>query len=265
MENPNNAEWVAPPPPEGPVPEPEKPEMSEIGTLGNIFIEPGRTFRDLARKPRFIMATILLGLMVGSFIFAFNSVMGEDRIKRYGNEQIDKAAPNATQEQRDMQLGIQMTINRYIPFAMPIMMIVICLIGGLLYWVASKAFGSGISILGAIAVYVYSSFPQSVVAMIANIIVLFLKNPDDIDIAASQRGVVQANLAFFIDGKAMPVLATVLSTIDIFQIWGWVLAAMGLRIVGKMSTGSAWAIVLLFVIISLVMRVISAAVSGNPS
>lgn len=265
MENPNNAEWTPPPPPEGPVAEPEKPEMSEIGTLGNIFIEPGRTFEDLRRKPRFIIATILLGLMVGSFIFAFNSVMGESRIKRFANEQIDKAAPNAPPEQREMQVGIQLAINRYIPFVMPILMIIICLIGGLLYWVASKAFGSGISIMGAIAVYVYASFPQSVVGMIANIIVLFLKNPDDIDIAASSRGVIQANLGFFIDGKAMPVLATLLSTIDLFQIWGWILAAIGLRVVGKMSAGSAWTIVIIFAIIGIAGRVISSMLSGNPS
>ena len=38
--------------------------MSEVATLGNIFFEPGNTFEDLSRKPRFIIATVLISLLV---------------------------------------------------------------------------------------------------------------------------------------------------------------------------------------------------------
>ena len=46
-----NQEWQAPPLPEEPqlVEEKEVAQMSEIATLGNIFLEPGRTFEDLRR------------------------------------------------------------------------------------------------------------------------------------------------------------------------------------------------------------------------
>ncbi len=49
-------EWQSPSPPAGNVPVEEPAKMSEVGTLGSIFFEPGATFEDLRRKPRFLMA-----------------------------------------------------------------------------------------------------------------------------------------------------------------------------------------------------------------
>ena len=60
MENENAPEWQAPPPPEKIVQDP--PQMSELATLFNIFLEPGRTFEDLKRKPRFIIGALLIAL-----------------------------------------------------------------------------------------------------------------------------------------------------------------------------------------------------------
>jgi hypothetical protein len=88
---------------------------------------------------------------------------------------------------------------------------------------------------------------------------------DDIDLALSQRGLINANLGFFVNGHQMPVLATLLSTIDLFAIWGWVLAAIGLRITNRLSKGSAWAVVIIIALIGVAFRVVSAFFSGNPS
>jgi hypothetical protein len=97
--------------------------------------------------------------------------------------------------------------------------------------------------------------------MLANILVLFLKSTDDIDIATSQSGLVHASPTFFMDAKASPVLNAILGTFDVFFIWGWILAAIGLRIVGKISTGAAWAIVLLVALLNVAFRVIGALFS----
>jgi hypothetical protein len=68
-----------------------------------------------------------------------------------------------------------------------------------------------------------------------------------------------------LDGKAMPVLTTLISTLDLFAIWGWILAAIGLRITNRLSSGSAWAIVILVALIGVGLRVLGALLSGNPS
>jgi predicted Abi (CAAX) family protease len=100
--------------------------------------------------------------------------------------------------------------------------------------------------------------------MLLNIVLLFLKSPDDYDIVhASRRGLVQANLGLFVDAKASPVLATFLSSLDLFAFYGLFLAALGLRKVAKMSTGSAWGIVLTIWIIGVIVRTALAGITGS--
>jgi hypothetical protein len=98
-----------------------------------------------------------------------------------------------------------------------------------------------------------------VIGAIAGFVVLAIKSADEIDLATAQRGgLVQANPTMFIDGKAQPVLAAILSSVDVFQIWGWILAAIGLRITNKLTSGSAWAIVIIFALVGVLAKVVGA-------
>jgi hypothetical protein len=264
MEEQNSSEWQAPPPPEK-IEAGETAQMSEVGTLGSIFFEPGRTFEDLKRKPRFIMAAVIISLLVMGYAIGLQYKIGEAGMRSFVAEQIEKRAPNLTSEQKTSQLDLQMKITSYTRYALPVFVFVSLLIGGLLYWAGAKAFGGNGGFMHALSVFVYSSFPPAVVGMIANFIVMALKSGDEIDLALSQRSLVNANLGFFVDGHTMPVLATVLATFDLFAIWGWVLAAIGLRITNKLSSGSSWAVVIIIALIGVGFRVIGAFLSGNPS
>ena len=241
-------------------------QMSEAATLGNIFFEPGNTFEDLRRKPRFIMAMVLIALLVTAYGVGLYYKVGDAGVRRFITEQIDRnpQTESLSADQKARAVDMQMTIQTVVRYAMPIFVGVSLLLGGLLYWAAAKAFGGTGNFLHGLSVFLYSSIPPTVVAMIANFIILAFKSADDIDIAASQRGLVHANPGILIDGKAMPVLATLLGTLDVFMIWGWILAAIGLRITNRLSSGSAWAIVLIFALIGTTFRVVGALFSGNP-
>lgn len=266
MENQNAAEWQAPPPPEA-IPQQDMPQMSEATTLGSIFFEPGRTFEDLKRKPRFLMAGIIIALLVTAYGFGLYYKVGDAGMRRFIIEQIDKSpqTQGMSAEQKTGAVDMQMTIQTVVRFILPVFVFVSFLIGGLLYWAGAKAFGGTGGFLHGLSVWVYSSLPPTVIAMIANFIILAFKSVDEIDIAASQRGVVHANPGIFLDGKASPVLTTLVGTLDLFFIWGWILAAIGLRITNKISSGSAWAIVIMLALIGTVLRVIGAFFSGNPT
>lgn len=259
----NSNEWQAPPPPEK-IAVAEPPQMSEAATLGNIFFEPGNTFEDLRRKPRFILALLIIILITTAFSFAFYYKVGEANVRRFVAEQIDKnpQTQGLTGEQKNNAINLNMTIGTVARFAMPVILIVLVAIGGLIYWLGGKAFGGSGGYLHGVSVWVYSWFPPVVVSMAANLIILALKSVDDIDIASSQRGLVQANPSFLLDGKSMPVLATLVGTLDLFMIWGWVLAAIGLRIANKISSGSAWAIVIILALVQIAFRVVGALFSG---
>ena len=257
----NNVEWEPPPPPTHTEQPKEEPQMSEVATLGNIFFEPENTFKDLRRKPRFIIAGIIIALLVGAYTFGVAMKVGDDAIRSFVADQIDKRAPNLDKDQRENAINLQMKISTYSRFAVPVFVFISFLIGGLLYWLGGKAFGGTGTFGGNLAVWVYSGFPPAVIAMIANFIVLMFKSADDIDLAASQRGVIHANLGFLV-GNDHPYLGTLLNTFDLFAIWGWILAAIGLSVVNKMSKASAWTLILIIVIIGLIFRMVSTIFSG---
>lgn len=245
----------------------DPPQMSEVATLGSIFFEPGRVFEDLKRKPRFIMAGIIIAIFVTGYAFGLYYKVGDAGVRSYMAEQFDKnpRTQTMTAEQKSNAIDLQLKIGAYVRYAFPIIVFITFLIGGLLYWLGSKAFGGTGSFVHNLSVWIYSSLPPAVVGMIGNFIVLALKSADEIDIGASQRGVIHASPAMFIDGKAAPVLSTLLSTFDIFFIWGWILAAIGLRITNRLSSGSAWAVTILIALIGIAFRVVGALLSGNPN
>lgn len=263
--NESASEWQAPPPFDD-SPREEPPRMSEAATLGTIFIEPGKTFEDLRRKPRFILAALLIMIATTAFAFLFVQKMGEERMKSFALEQLEKnpQIQGMSAEQKAGAIETNAKISGYTRYAIPIFILISFAIGGLLYWLAGKVMGGSGNYLNGLSVWIYSSLPPTLIAMIANLLILFLKSADEIDIATSQRGLVHANPGFFIDGKSSPVLATLLSTIDFFQIWGWVLAAIGLQKVMKLSKNSAWAFVLILALVGLAFRVIGAFFSGTP-
>ncbi|MGB7070685.1 MAG: Yip1 family protein [Pyrinomonadaceae bacterium] len=242
-------------------------QMSEASSLFNIFFEPGRTFDDLRRKPRFILALVLMAILITAFSFAFYYKVGEDNFRSFITEQISKSSQASAMdaEQKAGAVDMQMNIATGARYATPVIVALFFAFGGFIYWLAGKAFGGSGNYFHALSTWVYSSLPPTVISMLANFIILFFKAVDDIDIGTSQTGVVQANLSFLIDRKGSPVLATLLGSFDVFLIWGWILAAIGLQRTQKISSGSAWAITLIVALVGIAMRVIGSLVSGNPS
>lgn len=252
-------DWQAPPLPEEIKKTDEPPQMSEVGTLGNIFFDPGATFEDLRRKPRFLLASLIMIVLISAFSILLIQKIGFEEMTRARLEQSSMYQSASTEAKQEMVRQQTSEVVQYITYgATPIVMTIYFLIGGLIYWLGANAMGGSMTFLRGLSVWVYSSFPPTVVSMLANILILFLKSVDDIDIASSQSGLIHANPSFFIDAKSSPVLAAVLGTFDIFFIWGWILAAIGLRIVGKISSGAAWAIVLLIALLNVAFRVIGA-------
>jgi hypothetical protein len=259
-----NGDFVPPPPP--PSETKEEAQISEVGTLGTIFIEPEDTFKDLKRKPRFIIAGIIMALLVFAYTYGLVMKVGDAGMRTFIEEQIDKnpQTEGLSKEQKQNAVDLQMKISTYSRFAVPVFVFISFLIGGLLYWLGAKAFGGTGSFMQNLSVWIYAGFPPLVVSMIANFIVMMFKSADEIDLAASQRGLIHANLGFFV-GKEHSIIGTFLNTFGVFEIWGWILAAIGLSVVNKLSKGAAWTIVILIVLIGLGFRLVGAMFSGNAS
>jgi hypothetical protein len=257
-----NLQELQPPPPETVVPE-DPPQMSGVATLGNVFFEPGRVFEDLRRKPRFLIAAIIMSLLITAYSFGLYYKVGESGFRSFYSQTLDKSPQGSSLsgEQRNQTIDLYMTIGTVTRFAMPLLVFLFLFIGGFIYWIGGKAFGGNGTLMHGISTWVYASFPPAVVSMVASYIVLVFKDVDNIDIAASQSGVVHANLGFFIDPKVSPKLFALLGMFDFFLIWGWILAIIGLQKTLRLSATSAWTLTIILAIVSLGFRLLGAAFS----
>ena len=244
-----------PPPPFTPKPEPPTVEMSTPATLTGIFFEPGRVFEALRSRPRFLIASlVLLILTIGVTAVVYKRI----DMDQYIRDKMDKSSrgPSQTPEQKEMGVKIGKIVGAVgIPVSVPISIA----IGGAFYLLGVMAFGGSIGYKKSIVVWVYSSLPPAVLGSIVAVLVLFLKAPDQID----PEHLLITNPGAFMAPDSSPVLVAVLSQFDLLRFYGLFLAALGLRKLGKLSSGSAWGVVLGFYLIRALLAICSAAIFGG--
>lgn len=255
MSDPNQVFQAPPPPPFAPTPPPPEVEMSTPQTLTGIFFEPGRVFEALRSRPRFLTAGIIVLLLtIGVTVALFQRVdMGE-----FIRQEMDRSPRNAQMgpEQKEMAVKIGKIIGAVI---VPVIVVVEIAAGGAIYLLAVMAFGGTITYKKALAVWVYSSLPPAVLGTIVALLVLFLKTPDTID----PKHLLVTNPGAFMNPEASPALTTLLSQFDILRFYGMFLAAIGLRKVAKISSGSAWTIVIGLWLIFVILSVAKVAIFGS--
>jgi hypothetical protein len=253
MSDPNQE--FQPPPPFAETPVTPGETMSTAATLTGIFFEPGAVFEALRSRPRFLAAgIILLVLTVAVVGVLYQRVdMGQ-----YTREQMEKSPRNAqmTEEQKETGAKFGKIIGAVaFPAAVPIVIAA----GAGLYLLGVMAFGGTIGYKKALAVWVYSSLPPAVLGSVVAVLVLFLKSPDTID----PKHLLITNPGAFMGTDSSPVLVALLSQFDILKFYGLFLAALGLRKVAKISSGSAWGIVIGLTLIGALLSIASAAIFGG--
>ncbi|MFL6229687.1 MAG: YIP1 family protein [Pyrinomonadaceae bacterium] len=244
-------------------------EMSTPQTLSGIFFEPGRTFEALRSRPRFLAAAVLGLVLFMSFYLLYMTRVGYENVVNAGIEMQAQRADMSDEDKakgRDIQLK---PVVKAIRYGSPVLVFaIITAAGGAIYMLGVMAMGKKVSYKQALAVWSYSSFPPLLIAMLANIIILFLRPPDPSDYTAVARGLgglVHANPGAFMASTANPILVTALGAFDLFAFYGLFLAALGLRKVGRLSAGAAWGIVIALWLVGLIVRLAIAALTHTPA
>jgi hypothetical protein len=255
MSDPNQEFQPPPPPPFASKPEPPTVEMSTASTLTGIFFEPGRVFEAFRSRPRFLIAgLVLLVLTIGVTAAVYQRI----DMAQYIRDKMEKSPRNAnsTPEQKEMGVKFGKIIGAVgIPASVPITIAA----GAALYLLGVMAFGGTITYKKSLSVWVYSSLPPAVLGSIVAVLVLFLKAPDQID----PEHLLVTNPGSFMGPDASPVVVATLGQFDLLRFYGLFLAAVGLKKIAKLSSGSAWGVVLGFYIIRAVLAISSAAIFGG--
>ena len=241
-----------------------EPPMTTAETLSGIFFEPERTFTSLRERPRFLVAGVIIIAAITLFIILFYQRLGYENVVRQIIENSSRTA-QMSPEQKEQAIAMQTkpVFQAVYYFSPAIGLIIVFAAGAGLYLLGTMAMAKTISYRQALAVWTYSSLPPVLLMTLANIALLFLKSLDSIDPAKDSRGLVHANPSLLVDTVAHPVLGTALGAIDLFSFYGLFLAALGLRKVTRLSSGSAWAIVLAIWFAGVLVRLGLAAAFGS--
>jgi hypothetical protein len=232
-----------------------------IGSLFGIFYEPVRIFESFRQRPRFLLAGILIALAVTVSNALIFQRLGFENILR---AQLERSATHLTPEQREGVVEMQARpIIRTMGVASPIISLFVSFAaGGALYLLGVMAIGATVGYRQALAVWVFSAFPAEILTVVGNIAILFLKSPNDFDLARSANGLLHANLGVFMDAAAHPVLTTAVSSIDLLSIYALVLAILGLHKVARISPAKAAAVAGSFWVIGCLLKIGVSAVSN---
>jgi hypothetical protein len=240
----------------------DAPVMSTPATLSGIFLEPGRTFEALRERPRFLVAAVILVILsVAITLLIFNKI----DYAAFMREQITKG-PNGdkmTPEQVDRAVGFYTgPIGKVLIYVFPVVGTAVVIAAGAgLYLLGSMLMSGKLRFKQALSVWTYSSFAPSVLATIVTAIVVLITPADEIN-PAQQGGLVRANLSIIPHGES-PALGALLGSVDLFALYGLYLAALGMRKMGKLSSGSAWTIALGLWLVGVLLKVGWAAAFGK--
>lgn len=219
--------------------------------LAGVFIEPGETFEDIARKPDWIPPLALLILVGFAVVETMLLKIGASQIVLHSLQQsgratgMDPAQLNQMAERSSAIMSIVMPVSAVL--GAPIFLLVVAGFGLL---VLNGFFGQHVRFKEIFSVTCYSYLPSIVGAVMVVAVVLF-GDPA----AFNPQSPAPTNPGFFMNPltNSRPVIALATS-LDVIIFWFMVLLAIGLsRVVRKrVSAGTifmtylgAWALVVI--------------------
>jgi hypothetical protein len=229
------------------------PVLSTGETITGIFFEPGRVFESLRDRPRFLVAGLIVVVMTAVISL---TIFQRIDMGQYLRDKMDRSTRSAQQTEQQKEMGVK--VGKIIWQALAVFVPIWIAAGAALYLVGVLAFGGKISYSRALGVWVYSSLPPAVLGTIIAVIVLLLKSPDTID----PEHLLMTNPGALMGPESSKVLTALLTQFDVLRFYGLFLAALGLRKVARLSSGSAWTIVIGFWLIGAVFAIVGAVFGG---
>jgi len=205
--------------------EPDVPAQSFPERLMGVFISPGETFADVARKPGFWAP--LITIVIGSVAFVETMLwkIGAERIMRTNLEQSSRAA-SMSPEQIDQAVsqGAKFTAIAYHVGGLLGAPIVLLIIAGVGILIVNVIFGARSSFKTVLSLVCYADLVSLLGAVMSIALILF-GDPEHFN----SQNPVPGNVGFFLNphdvSKPLYALA---SSADIFSIWLLVLLGIGL-------------------------------------
>lgn len=253
------------------IPQPELPSdapppLSPGDRITRVFYEPAPVFQNLRYHPRWLAGFLIVMFFGITYQVAFTQRVTPERIAIETADKIIESGwipPEAVDEFKAEQLQeAKSPIARVRSvFSQLGWGLIFMLILASLYLLCVMAFGGKINFWQALCVAVYGTLPAAVIATVLNLVVLYTKAAEDIDIFKGAQGLARADLGILFAPADHPYLYVIASFFGLFKIYGWWVTVSGLRNIStKLSNASAWTIAFLLWLLGLILVLILAAI-----
>ncbi len=250
--------FIPRPQPAADAPAPLSPAERVLG----IFYEPGRVFQNLRTHPRWLAAFFVIAICTALYSVAFVQRMTPEAIANKMSDKIIESgwipAENIPSFREEQLAGIAAPVARVAATTnAAVGLFALMAFFAALYLLGVLMFGGRINFWQALAVAFYATLPVVVIQKLLSLLLLYLKDRDDINLIIDQSGLVRDNLGVLFSPARHPVLFVAASFIGVLSFYGVWLTATGLRNTGeRVSSGAAWTIALTLWLLGMVFSVV---------
>lgn len=245
------------------------PKMSVVEKLSGIFFEPSSVFRNLRWHPHWLTPVLITALLGFAYTTVFTYRLTPERIAGFTNDKLvekgwipaEQAETIKAQQVEQAKSKPRIALGAVTTFVAGF---VLTAVFGALYMLLVLLFGGRLGFWPALSVAAWAALPPLIIGRVISLILLFVKDPDDIHPILGQGGLLTDNLGALVKPAEHPVIFAVLSAFGVLAFYHLWLTATGLRNAGeRVGSGSAWTIAIIFWAIGLLFAVGSSALFGN--
>jgi len=202
----------------------EIPDRSNsFSRIFGVLFSPKETFQSIVRRPTWLVPVLLLCIVELAIVGTYGHRVGWRGLitKQMSNNSQFQALSPAEQETR---IETALKIAPFVAYTEVIIgpFIAVLLFAGIFWLIFNMAVGAKFSFLSSLAVVAYGLVP-AILASLVGILVLFLKDPDTIDL----QHLVASNVGAYLSSDSPKWLLAFLGSVDIFLFWEMILLSMG--------------------------------------
>lgn len=244
---------------------PEAPQqIGAFGRLVGAIINPRPTFEDIARKPSWLLPLLLLIIVAVATTVVIGQRIGwqtviEKQIAQSASAQ--RRMDQLTPEQRAGVIAQQAKFAPYVGYIFAVLLFTIpaLIFAAVLMGIFNATSSAALNFKTSFGVVTHSYMPF-VIASLLGILIMYLKQPDQIDL----QNVLASNAGAFLSSDAPKWLLALCTSLDLFSFWMLGLMAFAYSVVRPkkitFSKGLTW--VALIWVVYVLMKVGIAALTS---
>lgn len=233
----------------------EPPVKNSFERIAGVLFAPAETFRDIARKPDFLVPVLVM-VIIG-FVATALLVPRMD-FEAMTREQMEQSGRQMSEADIERASRMGAAVGKVIAWISPVLGVVIWLIIAAVLLLGHRVMGGDGNFAQAFSTTVYAWIPNAISGIITTVVAMAKGEVNP----ATMNTLVKSNLGFLADMQDNPILFALLSSLDVFTIWTLILLVIGFSTISRFSRAKSAAIVISLWLVTVVVKLGFAALGA---